>query len=285
MRWILPIIIGFFCGCVQPIDHDNEQASVSKSTSAKLFTAYSNQENAYQNFDGPKAINKLAAIENEHFNALEKGYSRYYGTEWRTIAENLLLENGQNRFEEYQTGLGHPPDSLHCTLYAYEGLKAGLDSTQLTKLERLHHKIWKNREIAGWSLGYLLVKHFDWNAYLVINPKSVEYKKCLKAYQQRKVYPVWRQPEIPLEALYVQGKDDSLVTSLLQKHQFGWGFSEQGIHTWVTRFEVLKECNWLGVPSKKYTESYDKPLFVATKFDQFADYHSHVIVFPPLLGR
>lgn len=276
------LLIGVLIGCA-PATDDKNQKSTIKTAAPKLFTPYSSQQNNYLNFNGPKAINKLATIENEHFKALESGYSRFYGTEWRSIAETFMLANGQNRFEEYQSQLGHHPDSLHCTLYAYEGLKAGLDSIQLAKLEKLHRKIWKTREIAGWSLGYLLVKHFDWKAYLVISPQSIEYKKCKKAYKQRKVYPVWRQPEIPLEALFVKGEDDSLVNNLLLQHQFGWGFSEQGIHTWVTRFEELKECNWLGVPSKKYSESYDKPLFVATKFDEFSDYHSHVLVFPPLL--
>ena len=52
---------------------------------------------------------------------------------------------------------GVTPDSLHCTLYAYEGFKAGLTTAQLSELEQIHRTIWKSREIAGWSIGYEIV--------------------------------------------------------------------------------------------------------------------------------
>ena len=133
---------------------------------------------------------------------------------------------------------------------------------------------------AGWSLGYLLVKEWNWKAYLILDESSEEYEHCQKSYKKSKSYPVWRQPNIPLEKLLLLGKDNAEIQKLLQENEFGWGFSHQGIHTWITRFDELKECNWMGAPSKKY-EVATKPLFLSTPFLSYFDYNSHVVIFPP----
>lgn len=248
------------------------------------FTAYSNAKNEYINFNSVKAINKIAVIENEYFNNYTDSISKYYGTVWREQAENTLLKNNRTLYEEYIKSLPKTikkPDSMHCTIYAFEGLKAGLDSLQLSKLKKLHKDIWKTREVAGWSIGYLLVKHFNWQAYLILDPNSKEYSHCIKAFQKNKSYPVWKQPDIPLEQLFIKGKHDSLINNLLKKHEFGWGFSEQGIHTWITRFNILKECYWLGAPALQFQEEkLAKPLFLKTAFKNYLDYNSHVVIFP-----
>ena len=36
-------------------------------------------------------FNRIATIENEHFNAIQDGVSRYYGTVWRENAENIRI--------------------------------------------------------------------------------------------------------------------------------------------------------------------------------------------------
>lgn len=58
-------------------------------------------------------------------------------------------------------------------------------------------------------------------------------------------------------------------------------FSDQGWHTWITRFNDLKECNWSGAPSQKFNIGNNSPLFLETKFTEYYDYNSHIIVFPP----
>jgi len=247
-----------------------------------IHTPYSTKENEYINFNSVDAINKIADIDNEYFqNRIDK-FSRYYGTVWRKKAEQTMINDSLSEYQFYINQLNIKSDSLHCTLYAYEGLKAGLTNSQLTKLENIHQEIWKSREIAGWSLGYILVKHFNWNAYLLLHPNSNEYQNCINSFNRNQTYPVWKQPNIPLKKMYIIGESDSLINNLLNQHEFGWGFSEQGIHTWITRYNQLKECNWLGVPALSLqTTQYEKPLFITTTFSEYFDYNSHIIVFPP----
>ena len=87
-----------------------------------------------------------------------------------------------------------------------------------------------------------------------------------------------------MEALYIRGENDSLITKLLAENEFGWGFSHQDIHTWITRFNELKECDWTGAPGKKYEVS-GSPLFRSTPFLNFHDYASHVVIFPPKANK
>ncbi len=278
---VLLITLVFISSC-QQVHVDKK---VVKEEKEKIFAPYSNHKNEYSNFNSIKAINRLATIENEYFGAIQNGFSGYYGTQWRLRSEQKVLNDSVSQYQDYLNNLkqknGSKPDSLHCTLYAYEGIKAGFTKSKLIELENNHRRIWKSREIAGWSIGYLLVKYFDWKAYLIIDKNSNEYSHCIKSFNKDKTYPVWRQPNIPLEKLFTIGENDSLVTNLLIKNEFGWGFSNQGIHTWVTRFEDLKECNWDGAPSKKYQDTKnEKPLFLSTKFNEYFDYDSHVVIFP-----
>lgn len=249
----------------------------------KIYTKTSPLANQYQGFDSPKAINRIAQIENDYFNDFYNDkVSQYYGTIWR---EQIDDNSADSIYEKYRSKVleqGEQPDSLHCTLYAYEGLKAGLDSGTLVQLEKYHKEIWKDREIAGWSIGYILVKYMNWKAYLFLDPNSHEYKQCMKSFQKNKTYPVWRQPAIPLEDLYLIGEENNAIQTLLKEHEFSWGFSDQGYHTWITRFNVLKECNWVGAPANSsYEWGSNIPLFIATPFADYHDYQSHVLVFPP----
>lgn len=260
------------------------EATLIQKKEPKIYTPYSELENEYSNFDSPKAINEAARIENEYFQNYEEGFSPYYGTIWEGMARTDTSGfKGETTFATYKQAYEAEHDSLrggmHCTIYAVEVLQAGLGS-DFEKLEKSHKRIWKEREHAGWSIGHLLVKEWNWKAYLFLDRDSKEFDQCIKAYKNTKTYPVWRQPAIPLEALYIRGEEDSLIQQVLLENEYGWGFSEQGWHTWFTRFDKVKECNWAGAPGKQF-ELSAKPLFITTSFLNYYDYDSHIVVFPP----
>ena len=245
-----------------------------------IFTQPSDLANEYIGFSSPSAINRVAEIENEYFNSYPNSYSQYYGTQWH---KKLFLNGDSMLFKNYVSELhkiGKEPKALHCTHYAIESLKAGLDSN-FSKMDQYHKEIWKDREYAGWSVGYILTKHFGWKAYLVVSDLSKEKSYCLKNFEKDKKYNVWYQPDIPLERLYDFEEEKEAIDSLLLQHEYGWGFSNQGWHTWITRFDTLKECYWDGIPSDKLNPEQLNPLFLKTKFTEFADYHSHILIFPP----
>ncbi|MBN2890580.1 MAG: hypothetical protein JXL97_01820 [Bacteroidales bacterium] len=283
----IKIILGFFLVIVLSCNDETVSsldADVSNVDTFKIYTSYSNLDNTYSGFNSPNAINKVADIENEYFNNYEKSYSKYYGTFWHEMVSFDTLENDSiSVFDRYKMELskfGKEADSMHCTIYAVEALKAGLD-TNFDKLQLIHEKIWNNREFAGWSIGYILVTEFGWSAYLILSDFYQSYDVCMKNYKLYKKYDVWRQPDIPIVQVFNFYDDRIKIDSLLKENEFGWGFSDQGMHTWITRFDTLKECRWEGVPSKFLSHEYAAPLFKSTKFIEFYDYASHVVIFPP----
>ena len=255
-----------------------------KNKAFKIYTVKSKIENQYAGFNSPKAINRIADIENEYFNFYKVFFSKYYGTMWYESSKfEFILNKELSDFEYYKQELAKnnkKPDSMHCTIYAVEALKAGLEDNFL-KPDRLHKKIWKDREYAGWSVGYILTKYFNRKAYLIINEYSDEYQRCFRNYNKTRIYDVWKQPDIKLEKIFHPLKDSSQILKILKENEFAWGFSDQGLHTWITRFDMLKECNWSGAPSFKFYGGSEKPLFISTKFTEFYDYNTHIIIFPP----
>jgi len=280
--FLFTIIIVLLIAC--QADEDIPTQKQQQQDTFVIYTQYSNLGNTYYGFNSPNAINRIADIENEYFNNFDDSISRYYGTLWAEFAAvDTPLNETKSILDKYKQDMQQKsikPDSMHCTIYAIEALKAGLD-TNFAELEKYHKQIWGNREHAGWSVGYILVKYFNWNAYLFISDYSNEYDRCVKNYKNSKKYYVWHQPDIPLSGIYDFDRDKSAIDSLLLQHEFGWGFSNQGIHTWITRFDTLKECIWTGSPAKKYNSMYNNYLFKKTKFTDFYDYASHVIIFPP----
>jgi hypothetical protein len=256
----------------------------SKIDTLKVYTLKSNRISEYEEFDSPKAVNRIAEIENEYFNRVVKSQSKYYGTVWQEKAKTIFEENDTiSLFEKYKNLVAErneKVDSMHCTIYALEALKAGMGE-KFYIMDSLHKKIWKDREYAGWSVGHILTEKMGWAAYLIISKNSKEYENCIKNYKKDGKYHVWKQPDIRIEKMYNFDTEKVAINRLLEKHEYGWGFSEQGWHTWITRFKELKECNWLGAPSMKYALEGDKPLFLSTKFTKFYDYNSHIIIFPP----
>lgn len=277
--FVLLILVLCFSSC----RNENKEGSILKSSSKELFipsTDSSKLENQYSGFHSPNAINKIAGIENEYYQNVDKKGRKYYGTEWKKLAELETANDTISIFENYLMEMefqGLKPDSLHCTMYAMKALEVGLD-TNFTKFEKLHKQIYKKHEYAGWSVAYILTKYFNWKAYLVISQSSGEYEACLKNFKKDKSYHVWRQPNIPLEAVLDFDTEEIQIDSLLNQNEFAWGFSYQGWHTWITRFDQLKECNWAGSPLAEYSTM---PLFYQTKFTNYYAYNSHIVVFPP----
>lgn len=281
MKWIgLGAIIICLIACTKGQTAASDSAPIL-SQDTTIYTEYSQLDNLYEGFHSPNAINQIADIENTHFRQYKDRVSPYYGTEWRTYMEgDFALDSVTNSYQLYLNRLGQQADSMHCTIYAVKALEAGMGSARFAELEASHQRIWGSREHAGWSIGHLLVKEWGWKAYLILDSTSNEFDHASCSFRRHQSYPVWRQPDIPLEQRLILGKDDSTIATLLNQHEFGWGFSEQGIHTWITRFDVLKECNWLGAPNKAFAFNA-LPLFLKTPFLEYRDYASHVVIFPP----
>lgn len=244
-----------------------------------LRTDYSHLENQYLGFNSQNAINKLASIDNEYYTVSQHKKSRFYGTEWRKNIESTEPGEFKSYFQDYLKQ-NIKPDSLHCTLYAMKALKAGLGH-KFEELDKLHQEIYKDHEFAGWSVGHILTKYFGWKAYLVLDPNSHEYESCLQNFKRDGMYHVWRQPNIKIEKVFVRDQDNLRLDSLLKLHEFSWGFSDQGWHTWITRFSEIKECNWSGTPSQNGSYMQEPSLIQSSIFIDYKDYLSHVLVFPP----
>ncbi len=269
----LIVIIANFAAC-QSNNMPGEKTvpTTSKEVDKIIYTSYSNNKSDTTGFSSYNAINRIADIENEYFNAFETGYSKYYGTKWFDLG---------NRYAHISDSLCMQTDSMHCTIYAIEALKAGFGENSFDTLVGLHKGIWKDREYAGWSIGYLLVTKHKWKAYLILDSVSPEFDQCVRHFKKYKSYPVWKQPDIPLDNMFILGRDSKNVDSLLNRYEFGWGFSYQGYHTWITRYNVLKECNWNGSPSALLDDGLHSKLFLKTNFLDYHDYGSHVVIFPP----
>lgn len=250
--------------------------------SIKTYTQPSRLKNEYINFNSPNAINKIAKIENQYFNDYKLDLSKYYGTQWyNSVGLTMEFSDSITVFEKYSLEKNNIKlDSMHCTIFAVKALESGFGK-EFEIIKKRHIDIWSDREYAGWSLGYILTKFYNWKAYLFISKYSNEYDICLKNYKKDKKYHVWKQPNIPIEEIFDLEKDKDKINNILKLNEFGWGFSNQGWHTWITRFDYLKECNWLGAPSKKYDLENSRPLFLKTKFIDYYDYNSHIIIFPP----
>lgn len=285
--WAVFIIL-FLCSCESPEKESLiAETEIKKDTieayQYRIYTDTSVLPNQYIGFSSPKAVNRIAEMENEYFNNFQMSHSKYYGTVWGESASGRYTEDSSILLNSYKSEVqakGCTADSMHCTLYAMEALEAGLD-TNFQSLEEYHKNIYKDHEHAGWSVGYILVKYFNWNAYLMVSKNSEEYDRCIKYFNKSKEYYVWNQPAIPLQGMYNLDDDYEEIDSLLKEHEFGWGFSRQGWHTWITRYEMLKECYWGGAPSKEYCSSGENNLFSQLRFIDYYAYQSHIIVFPP----
>lgn len=285
MHRLLYIILFFllFTTCSQKRCEQKATQTTRPIDSLKSYAKPSQLKNQYLGFNSPNAINKIAAIENEYFQDYHSRGSKYYGTQW--TGQSLFQAYATDSisvFEKYTQEIinrGEKPDSMHCTIYAVRALEAGFGDT-FTHIKKRHQDIWKSREYAGWSMAHILSESYNWKAYLFISTQSSEYEACMNNFKKDQSYHVWKQPKIAIEKVFHMEQDRLAIDSLLKGHEFGWGFSEQGWHTWITRFGDLKECYWAGAPSAKYDQEGNAPLFLKTKFTDYRDYASHIILFP-----
>lgn len=275
------LVFSAVLSCTVNLDSTVDTPEDKEVHEKKIYTVLSDSSDEYVDFNSTAAINRVAELENEYFNNLPKKGSKYYGTTWSDYAvSDYSINDSVSVWELYKDSIGVKPDSMHCTIYAVEALKFGMEDA-FDELQLKHEKVWKDREHAGWSIGHLLVKHFNWKAYLFISPESNEYSICKNNFKKAKFYRVWKQPFIKLEGLYDLTQNQNEIDSILSENEFGWGFSDQGWHTWITRYDTLKECNWSGAPMKSLNLWNADPLFKKTKFLDYKEYTSHVVIFPP----
>ncbi|MDP8203136.1 MAG: hypothetical protein P9L95_01240 [Candidatus Tenebribacter mawsonii] len=236
-------------------------------------------------FSSDVAIQKSNEMVDEHWKNYQNGVSRYYGWVWlKNYAEQQYIGN-ISFHDDYLQELKNrnmKQIRMDCTIYCAKVLKVGMGSQEYSKLVGFHDEIWAGKGFAGWSVGYLLVDRFGWKAYAFIEPGANYYHHYISHFKDKKEYPVWRQPNIKIEDYFILGQDDEQIEELLRKHKFSWGFSEDGIHTWITNYTDLLECHWDGSPAAKYNPNNWLPdLFETTRFIEFKDYDVHIIIVPP----
>ena len=237
-------------------------------------------------FDDKKSAERVREIADSYFKNYEDGLCPYYGRLWQSAyaTKYAYADTGTTVWEHFFHALaaaGLTPKRLDCTLYAQEILKAGMSRRDYDRLRMEHRKLWGDRGFAGWSVAYLLTEKLGWRAYAIIAADAPDAALYLRSFKGRMRYPVWRQPAIRIEGYYVSGRDDRAIEALLRRHAFGWGFSEGGIHTWITQGIDLVECHFDAGPTKRYDLDLPYRLLETTRFTAFKDYHVHLVAFPP----
>lgn len=236
-------------------------------------------------FNSNNAMERSNELVEEHWRNYHKGVSRYYGWVWLDNDAKDKSIGDVSFYEDYLQELESRnlrKIRMDCTIYCAKVLKAGMGSDEYSKLVGFHDKIWAGKGFAGWSVGHLLVDKFGWKAYAFIEPGANYYHHYTSHFKDKNEYPVWNQPNIKIEEYFILGEDDTKIAELLSKHKFSWGFSEDGIHTWITNYNDLLECHWDGTSSAKYNSNNWLPdLFETTKFIEYKDYDVHLVVFPP----
>lgn len=240
------------------------------------------QENINQtDFDSKKAIEKSNELVLEYMKGYHNNVSRLVGNIWLSSAKKTNLAVYNDYIKELKKE-SLKPKVMDCTIYAEACLKGGFLTNEFKQLKKYHNGIWAGKGFAGWSVAHLLTEKFGWKAYAFIRKGAADYNHYLHYFETKKEYPVWKQPNIKIEKFFTFGDDDLEINKLLMKHEFGWGFSNDGIHTWITKFTDLKECHWDGPPAKKYNPNNYLPLlYETTPFVEYYDYGIHIVVFPP----
>jgi hypothetical protein len=232
-------------------------------------------------FVSKKAIERSNELVLEYSKGYHNNVSRLVGNVWLSSVKKSNIAVYNDYIKELKKD-SLKPKVMHCTIYAEACLKAGFSSSDFKKLKMYHKEIWDNKGFAGWSVAHLLTEKFGWKAYAFIRKGAKDYNHYLHFFKNKKEYPVWKQPNIKIEKFFILGKDDLEIKNLLSKFEFGWGFSKDGIHTWITNYTDLKECHWDGPPAKKYNPNNYLPfLYETTPFLEFYDYNIHLLVFPP----
>jgi hypothetical protein len=270
--------------------------AVCRFPTAALLLLLASPASAFD-FDGARRKMKV----------FEKAYSgescQYYGRKWATLYAKRTPARKDKRQTVWQQWVRQlrkkrlRPRRVDCTLYAQAVLEAGMDADDYARLRKEHNRLWRARGFAGWSVAHILTTKHGWKAYAVIGPDAPTYHYYMYHFRKRGRYPIWKQPDIKIEAYFRldDKRDRKRIEKLLRRREFGWGFSEGGIHTWITSGVKLKECHYDKGPSPKYdipesdglfqaNDLRANPLFKTTRFVKFTDYGVHLIVFPPDSG-
>jgi len=240
-------------------------------------------------------MKKVRELERSYAVSYKSGVCPYYGRWWANhyARKQKVVGSEETVWQRYVAELARQrerPRRLDCTLYAQEVLQAGMSPADYATLLAHHRRIWGPRGFAGWSVAHVLTEQLGWKAYAVISPRARYHHYYVKHFRRHKVYPVWRQPSIRIEEHYVLGRHDRQIEALLRRGRFAWGFSDGGIHTWITSGVELKECHWDSGPSLRFeiprTHALDaglkrEPFFETTRFVEFTDYGAHLVVLPP----
>ena len=258
--------------------------SISFSSNHILFAQDQQINVNIVNFNSEAALNRSQQIVEEYFRDYSESVSRYVGRVWfdniskgQSIGDISLYEDFLNELQSRNL----EKIRMDCTIYCQKCLKAGMSSEDYSKLVNYHSELWPGKGFAGWSVGYLLVDRFGWKAYAFIERDADYYYHYLSHFENKKEYPVWNQPNTKIEEFYILGEDNEKIEQLLSEHKFSWGFSEDGIHTWITNYTDLRESHWDGPPAERYNPDNSFPLlFETTRFVEFEDYDVHLIIFP-----
>lgn len=233
-------------------------------------------------FSSRNAIEKMIEMNEEYANDYISSISRFYGSVWRKHASGISVGDSTvwDRYTARLANQNRKPKKMDCTIYCVECLKAGVNQTSWRRMLDIHQQYWPNKGFAGWSAGYILTHYFGWDAILVMWENAPEKNYYLNHYRAHGEFPVYRQPDIPIDSVFIMPRDNQKITEYLRKRPFGWGFSNQGIHTWITNFNTLRECRWEGAPCGAW-DAYGIPLFRDHPFLHYYDYPVHVVIFPP----
>jgi hypothetical protein len=239
-------------------------------------------------FDFKRAEKRMREIERDYAKHYEKSASRYFGRRWARFAKTQRKKGAeQTVWQRYLQALGKRkkrPQRIDCTLYAEQAMKAGLSARDFRRMWRLHRKTWGPRGLAGWRVGYLLVRYFGWTAYAVIRPDARYYYGYLEGFR-RGYYRVWRQPNSPIARYFIVGKHDRAIEALMRRTRFAWGFSDGGIHTWVISRGNIRENIWDAAPGKQFELPSGPltpyPMYKSTALARYRDYGAHLLVVPP----
>ncbi len=254
-------------------------------SSSSTINSQTNEGSFTIGFNSKSAIDFSNQIIKEHWKNYNESVSRFYGRVWLDNYAKHQFLGEKSFYDDYLQELSNrnmQKIRMDCTIYCAKVLKAGMGTDEYSKLVKYHNEIWPGDGFAGWSVGHLLVDKFGWKAYAFIEPGAGYYHHYFSHFKDKREYPVWRQPNIKIEAYYSLGQDNAEIEELLSKYKFSWGFSQDGIHTWITSYTDLLECRWDGPPAARYNSDEWLPdLFITTRFIRYKDYDVHIIVVPP----
>jgi len=250
-----------------------------------LLNSQEQNTDYYIDFDSEAAIEQSFKIIDEYWDDYNNQVSRYVGKVWfEEISKQQYLGN-VSWHDDYIEELVHCnlqnmviDDMSYCILL----LKTGMGQQDFANFVEYYYAFSSSDSFTVYDVGYLLVNRFGWKAYAFISPEAKDFSYYLNSFKYKKEYPIQNQPSIKIEKYYTLGEDDNEIEIFLSNYDFGFGFSENGIHNWITNYNDLLECHSNGSPSKKYHLEITLPnLFETTPLIEYDDHDVHILFIPP----